>query len=237
MDPHSTSRPLSIGMMLFPDLTQLDLTGPYEVFTRIPAVSVHLLAETLQPVRSERGLTITPDGTWVTSPQLDVIFVPGGIGVNAMLEHAPLLNFLAEQSQSAAYVTAVCTGTLVLGAAGLLRGYRAATHWLSMDLLPLFGAEPVHERVVIDRNRITGGGITAGIDFGLRVAALLRDEHTAQEIQLMLEYNPQPPFQSGSPDTADPALVQQVRAARQQVQAARRVIAERVERRLNTPQE
>ncbi|CAN5473665.1 DJ-1/PfpI family protein [soil metagenome] len=223
-----THRPLAIGMILFPDLTQLDLTGPYEVFARMPSTTVHLLAETHQPVRSERGLTLVPDATWATSPALDVIFVPGGVGVNAMMEHTPLLNFLQQQSTVATYITAVCTGTLVLGAAGLLRGYRAATHWLSMDLLPLFGAEPVHERVVVDGNRITGGGITAGIDFGLHVAALLRGEHTAQEIQLMMEYNPQPPFASGSPFTADPALVQQVRTTRRSIQASRRAIVERI---------
>lgn len=221
-------RPLVIGMILFPDLTQLDLTGPYEVFARMPRTKVHLLAETLQPVRSERGLTILPDATWATSPALDVIFVPGGVGVNRMMEHAPLLDFLRQQSVTATYITAVCTGALVLGAAGLLRGYRAATHWLSMDLLPLLGAEPVDERVVIDRNRITGGGITAGIDFGLAVAALLKGERAAQEIQLMMEYNPQPPFSSGSPFTADPTLVQAVRTERQQVQARRHAIVERV---------
>ena len=225
--------PLVIGMILFPNLTQLDLTGPYEVFTRMPATTVHLLAETLKPVRSESGLTITPDATWANSPGLDVIFVPGGVGVNAMLEHAPLLRFLRHQNMSAAYMTAVCTGTLILGAAGLLRGYRAATHWLSMDLLPLFGAEPVDERVVMDRNRITGGGITAGIDFGLYMAAILRDARTAQEIQLMMEYDPQPPFHSGSPTTADLALVQQVRTTRQHIQSIRRTIAQRFAQRIN----
>lgn len=225
---NNPDRPLVIGMILFPDLTQLDLTGPYEVFARMPRTKVHLLAETLQPVRSERGLTILPDATWATSPALDVIFVPGGVGVNRMMEHAPLLDFLRQQSATAAYITAVCTGALVIGAAGLLQGYRAATHWLSMDLLPLLGAEPVDERVVIDRNRITGGGITAGIDFGLAVAARLRGERAAQEIQLMMEYNPQPPFSSGSASTADPALVQAVRAERQQVQGRRHAIVERV---------
>ena len=228
MDTTLKERPLVIGMILFPDLTQLDLTGPYEVFARMPRTTVHLLAETLQPVRSERGLTIMPDTTWAASPALDLLFVPGGVGVNAMMEHEPLLSFLRHQSTAVAYLTAVCTGALVLGAAGLLKGYRAATHWLSMELLPLFGAIPVYERVVVDGNRITGGGITAGIDFGLSIAALLRDERTAQEIQLMMEYDPQPPFQSGSPTSADPALVDQVRTARRSIQAKRRAIVERI---------
>jgi cyclohexyl-isocyanide hydratase len=144
-----------------------------------------------------------------------------------MMEHAALLKFLHQQSTSAAYLTAVCTDTLVLGAAGLLHGYRAATHWLSRDLLPLFGAQPVDERVVVDRNRITGGGVSAGIDFGFHVAAVLCDERTAQEIQLMMEYNPQPPFHSGSPTTADPSLVQHVCSTRQYIQANRRAIIER----------
>ena len=228
MDTTLKERPLVIGMILFPDLTQLDLTGPYEVFARMPRTTVHLLAETLQPVRSERGLTIMPDTTWAASPALDLLFVPGGVGVNAMMEHEPLLSFLRHQSTAVAYLTAVCTGALVLGAAGLLKGYRAATHWLSMELLPLFGAIPVYERVVVDGNRITGGGITAGIDFGLSIAALLRDERTAKEIQLMMEYDPQPPFQSGSPTSADPALVDQVRTARRSIQAKRRAIVERI---------
>ncbi|HMN31639.1 MAG TPA: DJ-1/PfpI family protein [Caldilineaceae bacterium] len=228
MDTTLKERPLVIGMILFPDLTQLDLTGPYEVFARMPRTTVHLLAETLQPVRSERGLTIMPDTTWAASPALDLLFVPGGVGVNAMMEHEPLLSFLRHQSTAVAYLTAVCTGALVLGAAGLLKGYRAATHWLSMELLPLFGAIPVYERVVVDGNRITGGGITAGIDFGLSIAALLRDGRRAQEIQLMMEYDPQPPFQSGSPTSADPALVDQVRTARRSIQAKRRAIVERI---------
>jgi cyclohexyl-isocyanide hydratase len=178
--------PLVIGMILFPDLTQLDLTGPHEVFTRMPMTNVYLLAKTLHPVRGERGLTITPDATWATSPALDVIFVPGGVGVNAMMEHATLLKFLQRQSKYATYMIAVCTGTLVLGAAGLLNGYRAATHWLSRGILPLLGAILVDEQVVIDRIRITGGGITAGIDFGLHLAALLQDKRTAQNPSAVL---------------------------------------------------
>lgn len=223
---------LTIGMMLFPDLTQLDLTGPYEVFTRLPNTTVHLIAADRNPVRSERGLAILPDMTLSKAPQLDVLVVPGGIGVNTMMEHEPLLHFLRERAAHAKYLTAICTGSLVLGAAGLLRGYRATTHWLSLDLLPLFGAQPVEERVVIDRNRITGGGITAGIDFALVVAAELCGEGIAQDIQLMLEYDPEPPFQSGSPKTAHRDVVQRVTTARKSVQDARRAIAERAAARL-----
>lgn len=230
MSARSTS--ITIGMVLFPDLTQLDLTGPYEVFARMPNMQVHLLAATLDPVRSERGLTITPDTVFDTAPPLDVLFVPGGPGVNRAMEDDQLLAFLRQQAEHARYVTSVCTGALVLGAAGLLRGYRAATHWLSMDLLPAFGAQPHAERVVIDRNRITGGGITAGIDFGLVVAAELCGDAVAQEIQLMLEYDPQPPFGSGSPRTAPADVVAQVRNARSDLQAERRAIVERAAARL-----
>jgi cyclohexyl-isocyanide hydratase len=214
-------------MLLFPNLTQLDLTGPYEVFARMPDTVATLVAETRAPVRSERGLTITPDTTIAEAPQYDVLFVPGGIGVNAMMEHAPILEFLREQAVGARYITSVCTGALLLGAAGLLLGYRAATHWLAMDLLPILGAEPVHERVVIDRNRITGGGITAGIDFGLVVAAQLYGRHVAEQIQLMLEYDPAPPFTSGSPASADTERVEQARAMAQSNREQRRQIATR----------
>ncbi len=218
---------ISIGMILFPRMTQLDFTAPYEVFSRMPNTRVHLLAETLEPVRSEYGLTITPDTSFENTPRLDVLFVPGGAGVNPLMESPAFLGYLREQGQKAQYITAVCTGALLLGAAGLLDGYRAATHWLSMDLLPIFGAQPVPERVVIDRNRITGGGVTAGIDFGLVLAAQLCGEDRAKEIQLMMEYAPAPPFQSGSPTTAEPALVETVTASRRGIQTARREIAER----------
>jgi cyclohexyl-isocyanide hydratase len=223
---------ITVGMVLFPNLTQLDLTGPYEVFARMPDTVVMLVAETLAPVRSERGLTITPDTTFAGAPQFDLICVPGGIGVNPMMEHAPLLDFLRRQARDARYMTSVCTGALLLGAAGLLRGYRAATHWLAMDLLPILGAVPVHERVVIDRNRITGGGITAGIDFGLVVAAELCGREVAERIQLVMEYNPAPPFTSGSPAVAEAALVAQVQAMARSNQEQRLQIAERAATRL-----
>ena len=218
---------VTVGMVLFPDLTQLDLTGPFEVFSRMPDTQVHLVAATEAPVTSERGLTITPNATFDSAPRLDVICVPGGIGVNAMMEDRPLLQFLQVQASHARYVTSVCTGALLLGAAGLLRGYRATTHWLSLDLLPLFGAHAVDERVVVDRNRITGGGVTAGIDFGLVVAMELFGPAVAQEIQLMIEYNPAPPFPGGSPKVAPVDLVQNVVRARRRVQSERRTIAAR----------
>jgi cyclohexyl-isocyanide hydratase len=225
---------ITVGMLLFPNLTQLDLTGPYEVFARMPNTVVTLIAETPAPVRSERGLTITPDITFADAPQCDVLFVPGGIGVNRMMEHAPMLEFLRAQAKDARYITSVCTGALLLGAAGLLQGYRAATHWLAMDLLSILGAEPIQQRVVIDRNRITGGGITAGIDFGLVVAAELCGRDIAERIQLMMEYNPAPPFTSGSPTSADTTLLEEVRAATSSNRAQRRQIAQRAAARLHS---
>ena len=225
---------MRVGLILFPDLTQLDLTGPYEVFVRMPDAHVHLIAAALEPVRSERGLTITPDTTFSNAPQMDILCVPGGVGVNALMEDAEALQFLRAQADGAQYVTSVCTGALVLGAAGLLRGYRATTHWLSMDLLPLFGAIAVAERVVVDRNRITGGGVTAGIDFALAVAAEVHSRAVAEEIQLMIEYDPAPPFAGGSPATAPAHVVQSVINARQRVQSARRTIAERASARLTS---
>lgn len=218
---------LAIGMVLFPNFTHLDLTGPFEVFGRIPNARVVAVAADLGLVTSDTGLRIAPDVTIADAPAFDVICVPGGPGVNQMLEDEALLGFLRTQGRQAAYLTSVCTGALLLGAAGLLQGYRATTHWLSMDLLPLFGAIPVRERVVIDRNRITGGGVTAGIDFGLVVAAELAGDDVAQRIQLMMEYDPAPPFDAGSPLRATPAVVAAVREQGAKYLDARREIAAR----------
>ncbi len=223
---------MTVGMLLFPNLTQLDLTGPYEVFARLPETSVYLVAAASAPVRTERGLTISPDATFDDVPTLDIICVPGGPGVDVAMEDEAVLDFLRKQARDARYVTSVCTGALVLGAAGLLRGYRATTHWLSRDMLELFGAEAVNDRVVIDRNRITGGGVTAGIDFGLTVAATVFGAQIAQEVQLVLEYNPAPPYNAGSPTTAPGTIVQGVTSARAAGQAKRRAIAERAAARL-----
>lgn len=219
-------------MVLFPSLTQLDLTGAYEVLARMPNARVLLIAATMDPVRSELGLTITPDATFANAPALDILCVPGGWGVNDQLEDDEMLGFLRTQGAGARYVTSVCSGALLLGAAGLLRGYRATTHWQSLDLLPLFGAEPVDERVVVDRNRITGGGVTAGIDFGLVLAAELFGDTVAQEVQLAIEYRPAPPFDSGSPDGAPRDVLETVTLRSREVLARRREIVERAARRL-----
>jgi cyclohexyl-isocyanide hydratase len=219
---------ISIGMVLFPNLTQLDFTGPYEVFARLPNTQLYLLAETLDPIRSEHGFTFLPDTTFSQAPALDVLFVPGGPGINPKMEDTMFLRFLKTQGEQARYVTSVCTGSLLLAAAGLLQGYRATTHWLSLELLRMLGVEAVAERVVIDRNRITGGGVTSGIDFGLAIAAELFGEAIAQAIQLGIEYNPNPPFQSGSPQTAPPNIMARVTAGSQNLQETRQQIVQRV---------
>ena len=201
-----------IGMLLFPRLTQLDLTGPYEFFHRIPNTRVHLLWKTLAPVHTEAGFGLLPTMTLAECPPLDVVFVPGGIGQVDLMADEEVLGFLRQHGTNARYVTSVCTGALVLGAAGLLAGYQATTHWAYLDELSALGASVTKGRVVRDRNRITAGGVTAGLDFGLMLAAELAGEAFAKELQLGLEYDPAPPFRSGHPDLADPALVEKVRA-------------------------
>jgi cyclohexyl-isocyanide hydratase len=212
---------IHIGMLLYPGLTQLDLTGPFEVLHRVPDAQVHLLWKTLDPVVADSKLQLGPTTTLAACPALDVVFVPGGGGQIALMQDEVVLGFLREHGQRAKFVTAVCTGSLVLGAAGLIDGYDAATHWAFMDLLPMFGARPVRRRVVVDRNRVTGGGVTAGIDFGLRLAALLSSDAVAKGIQLGLEYDPEPPFRSGHPDVAEPEIVATVRGRFDQLYRAR----------------
>jgi len=228
----ANSAPCQIGLLLFPGMTQLDLTGPYEVLARLPNAIVHAVAKTADPVRSDRGLVLVPTVACAQCPTLDVLVVPGGPGQIQLMDDEEILAFLRLQAGQAQYVTSVCTGALVLGAAGLLRGYRATTHWLSLPLLALFGAIPVEERVVGDRNRLTGGGVTAGIDFGLRLAAVLRGDTVAQQIQLQMEYNPDPPFQSGSPATAPGDIVDTVRRASERLQQERRDNCAQAARRL-----
>jgi cyclohexyl-isocyanide hydratase len=225
--------PFRIGLLLFPDITQLDMTGPYEVFTKFPGAEVRLIWKTLEPVVAGGGMRIMPDTTFADCPQLDLVCVPGGAGMNPLMEDAETLAFLRRQAQGARYVTSVCTGALVLGAAGLLKGKRAATHWMSREMLAAFGATPVAERVVVDGNVITGGGVTAGIDFALRTAAEVFGEDLAKAIQLGIEYDPRPPFSAGSPEGAGAAIVERARASAAQRQAERAAIVERAAARLS----
>jgi cyclohexyl-isocyanide hydratase len=199
--------PLQIGLVLFPWVTQLDFTGPLQVFSSVPGAQLHLIWKRIEPVPSDSVMMLTPTTTFADCPQLDVICVPGGFGTDDMINDEEMLGFLRKQAEGAKYVTSVCTGSLVLGAAGLLRGYRAATHWTAMEYLAAFGATAAKTRVCVDRNRVTGGGVTAGIDFALTLVSLLTDRQTAQAIQLRLEYNPAPPFNAGSPDTAPPEIL------------------------------
>ena len=198
------------GLLLFPNLTQLDLTGPYEVLARLPEAETLLLAKSLDPVRSEHGLTILPQAALADCPSLDLLLVPGGPGINPLLEDAEVLGFLRRAATAARWVVGVCSGSLVLAAAGLLLGRRAATHWMSRELLRAFGAEPVKDRVVADGKFFTGGGVTAGIDVALAVAAAIAGRAAAEAIQLAIEYAPTPPFGSGAPETADPAVLARV---------------------------
>jgi cyclohexyl-isocyanide hydratase len=210
--------PLQIGLLIFPKVTQLDFTGPLQVFSGVPGAKIHLIWKRIEPVPTDSVMVLTPTTTFADCPQLDVICVPGGGGTDDMINDEEMLAFLRRQAEGARYVTSVCTGSLVLGAAGLLKGYRAATHWTAMDYLAGYGATPTKTRVCTDRNRITGGGVTAGIDFALTLVSMLVDRKTAEAIQLGIEYNPAPPFNSGSPDTAAPevlALIKERNAPRQ----------------------
>ena len=227
------SAPLQIGMLVFPKVTQLDLTGPVQVFSSVPGAQVHLIWKRIEPVSSDSVLTLTPTITFADCPQLDVICVPGGVGTDDMVNDAEMLAFLRKQAEAARYITSVCTGSLVLGAAGLLKGYRAATHWTAVDFLSEFGAIPAKTRVCVDRNRITGGGVTAGIDFALTLVSIMVDRKTAEAIQLRLEYNPAPPFDSGSPDTAPAEILALMKERIAPAQARRSEAIHRAAARLN----
>lgn len=200
---------VTIGMLLYPGMFLQDLVGPLAVFEALINRDIHLLWKNLEPVGNEGPkqtalIPVRPTTTFAECPdKLDVLFVPGGVpGTLTMMEDPEVLAFLAEKGKSARFVTSVCTGSLILGAAGLLLGYKATSHWATHDVLTELGAIPTKGRVVVDRNRITGGGVTAGIDFGLRIASLLRSDDQAKVIQLYLEYDPAPPFKAGSPEKA-----------------------------------
>jgi len=206
---------LQVGMLLFPQLTQLDLTGPFELLHRLPDSAMHLVWKDRSPVQAASGLGLLPTTTLEECPSLDILLVPGGPGTADLMADAAVVDWVATQGRGARYFTSVCTGSLVLGAAGLLDGYDATTHWAYLHILPLFGARTVRRRVVIDRNRITAGGVTAGIDFGLRLVAELAGDGLAQAFQLALEYDPEPPFRAGHPDVAPAPIVERVQRVMQ----------------------
>ncbi|GLU33648.1 DJ-1/PfpI family protein [Trinickia caryophylli] len=217
-----------IGFLVFPQVQQLDLTGPHDVLAMLPDAKVDLVWKTLDPLVSSNGLTLTPTCTYEQCAQLDIICVPGGTGVSALLEDEQTLAFVRRQAAGARYVTSVCTGSLLLGAAGLLQGRKATTHWGFHALLEPLGAQPVHARVVRDGNLFTGGGVTAGIDFALTIAAEVAGADEAQAIQLELEYAPAPPFDAGSPDTAPRAIVERARADMSRSFTAREAAVNRI---------
>jgi cyclohexyl-isocyanide hydratase len=218
---------MEVGMLLYPGLTLLDLIGPQTVLAQ--AANIHLVWKTRDTIITDTGVAVNPTATLSECPQdLDVLFVPGGPGMIGVMSDAEVLAFLADRGARAKYVTSVCSGSIILGAAGLLRGYKATSHWAAAELLPLFGAEKTEGRVVIDRNRITGGGVTAGIDFGLVLLAQLCGDETAKLTQLLLEYDPQPPFDAGSPKGAGPALTEQLLKSIEPINRQTRQIAEQL---------
>jgi cyclohexyl-isocyanide hydratase len=224
--------PLQIGFLIFPEMMPLDMVGPFEVFTKMPETRLHLVWKSLATVTVAGGLQMLPTTTFSDCPALDVICVPGGFGMNPLLNDEETLEFIRRQAKGTRYITSVCTGALVLGAAGLLRGKRAATHWMSREMLSAFGAIPVAERVVIDGNVITGGGVTAGVDFGITVAAALFGPEVAKTIQLAIEYNPAPPFDAGTPERAGEKIVAAARANAAKRQADRQIAVQRAAARL-----
>jgi cyclohexyl-isocyanide hydratase len=230
MIPHDTH--LRIGSLLFEGVDQIDLTGPFEVLSRVPNSTYSIYGKTTEPVRDLKGLRLAADATLAEAPPLDVLHVPGGFGQEALMEDAEVLDWIRRQAEGACAIFSVCTGALLCGAAGLLKGRRATTHWASFHLLPHFGAIPVNERVVIDGAWIFAAGVTAGIDGALRLAAELRGDEAAQAIQLHMVYAPEPPFDSGAPETAPPAIVEHARQSMRTITARREATARRVAARL-----
>jgi cyclohexyl-isocyanide hydratase len=223
---------LHIGSLVYPRMDQSDFTGPFEVLSRIPESTFHVIGKDRAPVRDIRGLILTPETTFSEVPPLDLLVVPGGFGQEDLMEDETVLSFIQQQARNASYVFSVCTGALLCGAAGLLRGVRATTHWSALHLLVYFGAIPVNARVVIDGTHMSAAGVTAGLDGALLIASLLRNERVAQQIQLSIEYSPEPPFRCGSPQTAPLAILNAVRLSSQKITESRLATAKRIAARL-----
>lgn len=226
---------LHIGAIIFPRIDQSDFTGPFEVLSRVPDSTFHIIWKEKKPVSDIHGLILTPDKIFSEVPQLDVLIVPGGPGQEALMDDEEVLGFICRQAAQAKYVFSVCTGALICGAAGLLKGQKATTHWSAFHLLPYFGAIPVDQRVVVNERLVTAAGVTSGLDGALRIAALLRGDQIAQQIQLGIEYAPEPPFHSGTPKTAPPEVLNAARNAAGKLTEARLATARRVGKRLGVP--
>jgi cyclohexyl-isocyanide hydratase len=224
----TATKHLSIGALIFPRMDQSDFTGPFEVLSRIPDSTFHVIGKDRIPIRDVRGLILTPEMAFSEAPALDLLVVPGGAGQEDLMDDEAVLSFIRLQARHARYVFSVCTGALLCGAAGLLRGVRTTTHWGAFHLLEYFGAIPVNARVVIDGKHISAAGVTAGLDGALRVASLLRNDKIAQQIQLSIQYSPEPPFNSGSPQTAPPEIVNTVRVSFQKITDSRLATAKRI---------
>jgi cyclohexyl-isocyanide hydratase len=225
-------KPVDIGILIFPDMDQIDFTGPFEVLVRLPNAKIHVIGTRGAPFKDHMGLTLTPDCSVENAPNLDLLQVAGGPGQEAVMNNAAVLSFIRHHVAAGKPLFSVCTGALICGAAGILQGRRATTHWTAFELLPYFGAIPVRERVVVDGDLITAAGVTAGIDGALRVAALVRGDAVAQRIQLDIQYAPEPPFNAGLPETAPPSVLAAVKAKNQPLSDARLKTARAVSARL-----
>jgi cyclohexyl-isocyanide hydratase len=226
MIPHDTR--LHIGSLLFEGIDQIDLTGPFEVLSRLPNTIYRSYGKTVTPIRDVKGLRLTPDATLADAPPLDVLHVPGGYGQEALMDDTEVLDWIRQQASGACSIFSVCTGALICGAAGLLTGRRATTPWSAFHLLPFFGAIPVNERVVVDGACVFAAGVTAGIDGALRLAAELRGDEAAQAIQLHMAYAPEPPFDSGTPETAPSTILDEARRSVRPITAQREQTARRI---------
>jgi cyclohexyl-isocyanide hydratase len=223
---------LQIGSLIFEGIDQIDVTGPFEVLSRLPNSTYRLFGTTTSTVQDMHGLKLTPDAVIADAPQLDLLHIPGGAGQEALMDDEAVLEWIRKQAAGAKIVFSVCTGALICGAAGLLKGRRATTIWSAIDLLPYFGATIVEERVVKDGNWFFTACVTAGIDGALAVAAALRGQQVAEMIQLAIAYAPEPPFNSGTVETASPAVLKAARKSVQELSAIRLKTAKRVTARL-----
>ncbi len=228
----SSAKHLIIGCLVFPRQDQIDFTGPFEVLSRIPNSTVHVIGKTKEPVRDVMGLILTPEMAIADAPLLDLLLVSGGLGQQALMEDQEVLSLIKNQADSGRWVMSVCTGALLCGAAGILRGRRATTHWAAWDLLHYYGAIPTKARYVIDRNYISTAGVTAGLDGSMKIASILRSDADAKEIQLEIEYAPDPPFHSGTPETASPEVIRAFFAKYGQVKKSREAEARHFARKL-----